>query len=298
MTIINAPFRSEYGFESPGFFVDTFGNVVVRTLTQSAGGDNNTESPADFNITESGGGGGFVFSGIIGATPDVNLYRDRTYIFDLDLPTQTFYIYRTDGTVYFTGLVHSDGSSAENALAKSDGRLRWTIPLNAPDTLYYGNSTRSIQGSFIIGDPVGTFSTIAITEDIDSTDSTTGALTIIGGAGIAKNLNVGGTLTAAAFQLNGAGIAEISSGTNLALNADNRIILKVSDVLIGSIDSNGLSISLNNSSINNSVIGDIAPSTATFISASVTDTPVSANNVTNKSYVDNTVTTLAVAFGL
>ncbi len=297
MTVINAPFRSEYGFESPGFLVDSSGNVIVRTLSQTAGGTD-VETPADYNVTESGGGGGFLFSGVIGSTPDVQLYRDRTYIFDLNLPTQTFYLYRTDGTTYFSGLVHSDGSSSEDALAKNSGRLRWTIPLNAPDTLYYGNSTRSIQGSFIIGDPIGTFSTISVTEDTDSSDAASGALIVSGGAGIAKNLFVGGTLTAASFQLNGTGIAEISSGTNLAINADNRIILRVSDVLIGSIDSDGLSISLNNSSINNTVIGDIAPSTATFISASITETPVNGNNAANKNYVDNTVTTLAVAFGL
>lgn len=297
MTIINAPFRSEYGFESPGFLVDSSGNVIVRTLSQTEGGSD-VETPADFNVTESEGGGGFLFSGTIGATPDITLYRDRTYIFDLNLPTQTFYIYRTDGTTYFSGLVHSDGSSSEDALAKNSGRLRWTIPLNAPDTLYYGNSTRTIEGTFNIGDPVGTFSTINVTEDANASDSETGALTVAGGAGIAKDLFVGGVLTAASFQLNGAGLAEISSGTNLALNADNRIILRVSDVLIGSIDSNGLSISINNSSINNSVIGDIAPSTATFISASITDTPLLGNNATNKTYVDNTVTTLAVAFGL
>lgn len=297
MTVINAPFRSKFGFESPGFFVDSAGNVIVKTLSQTEG-DTGVEAPADYIVTESSGGGGFIFSGLPGSTPDFSIYRDRTYIFELDLSSQGFYLFQTDGTPYFSGLVHSDGSSSADALGKSTGKLRWTVPLSCPDTILYGNSTRSIEGTITVGDPVGTFSTITITEETQSTDVDNGSLIVAGGAGIAKNLFVGGTLTAASFQLNGAGIAEISSGTNLALNADNRIILKVSDVLIGSIDSDGMSISLNNSSINNSVIGDISPSTANFISASVTETPVSANNVTNKNYVDNTVTSLAVAFGL
>jgi hypothetical protein len=297
MTILNTPFRSKYGFESPGFAVDSAGNVIVRTLSQTAG-DTGVETPADYTIIEPLGGGGFIFSGIIGTTPDLSLYRDRTYIFELDLATQGFYLFEEDGTPYFNGLVHSDGSSSVDALGKSTGRLRWTIPLNCPSIIKYGNSTRSIQGTITVGDPIGTFSSVAITEDTQAIDINSGVLVVAGGAGIAKDLFVGGTLTTESLQLNGSGIAEISSGTNLALNAENRIILKVSDVLIGSIDSNGLSISLNNSSINNSVIGDVTPSTATFISASITETPVSANNVTNKSYVDNTVTTLAVAFGL
>lgn len=297
MTILSAPFKSQYGFESPGFLVDSVGNVIVKTLSQTEG-DTGVEAPADYTVTEATGGGGFLFSGLIGSTPDFSIYRDRTYIFDLNLDTQGFYLFQTDGTPYFNGLVHSDGSSSADALGKSTGKLRWTIPLSCPDTILYGNSTRSIEGTITVGDPVGTFSTVTITEDTQSTDIDSGALIVAGGAGVAKNLFVGGTLTAASFQLNGAGIAEISSGTNLALNADNRIILRVSDVLIGSIDSDGLSISLNNSSINNSVIGDVSPSTATFLSASITETPVSSTNVTNKSYVDNTVTTLAVAFGL
>jgi len=297
MTVINAPFRSKFGFESPGFFVDSAGNVIVKTLSQTEG-QTGLETPADYTITESFGGGGFVFSGITGATPDLTLYRDRTYIFELDLDTQGFYLFQANGTPFFSGLVHSDGSSSEDALGKSTGRLRWTIPLTCPDIILYGNSTRTIEGTITVGDPVGTFSSISITGNTQSTDVDNGALVVAGGAGIAKNLFVGGTLTAASFQLNGAGIAEISSGTNLALSADNRIILKVSDVQIGTIDSDGLSISLNNSSINNSVIGDVSPSTATFLSASITETPVSSTNVTNKSYVDNTVTTLAVAFGL
>lgn len=297
MTILSAPFKSQYGFESPGFLVDSVGNVIVKTLSQTEG-DTGVEAPADYTVTEATGGGGFLFSGLIGSTPDFSIYRDRTYIFDLNLDTQGFYLFQTDGTPYFNGLVHSDGSSSADALGKSTGKLRWTIPLSCPDTILYGNSTRSIEGTITVGDPVGTFSTVTITEDTQSTDIASGALIVAGGAGVAKNLFVGGTLTAASFQLNGAGIAEISSGTNLALNADNRIILRVSDVLIGSIDSDGLSISLNNSSINNSVIGDVSPSTATFLSASITETPVSSTNVTNKSYVDNTVTTLAVAFGL
>ncbi len=297
MTVINAPFRSKFGFESPGFLVDSVGNLTVRSISQTSG-DNNVETPADYVITEISNGNEFSFSGLAGPNPTLIIYRDRTYSFDIELDTQTFSLFRTNGTQYYNGLVHSDGSSAADALDKSSGRLRWTVALDTPDSLYYGNATRSIQGNIEVRDPIGTFSTILVKDDTESSNATTGALLVSGGVGIAKNLNVGGTLTTADLQLNGVGIAEISSGTNLSFNADNKIVLKVSDVLVGYIDSSGLSISLNNSSINDSVIGDVTPSTATFISASITETPVSGNNVTNKSYVDNTVTTLAVAFGL
>ena len=55
----------------------------------------------------------------------------------------------------------------------------------------------NVLGTTSVGGPVGFGGAVHITDLTQSTSTTTGALIVDGGAGIAKNVNVGGTLTAA-----------------------------------------------------------------------------------------------------
>ena len=114
-----------------------------------------------------------------------------------------------------------------------------------------------------------------------------------GGVGIAEDLYVGGRLN-----VSGTGIAKLDSTTNLDINAANKIILQVGNIKLGEINSQGLAIAINNSSIDNTVIGATSPSTAAFTSGTVSSLPIVKTSLTNRQYVDSTSLSLAIAFGL
>ena len=42
-----------------------------------------------------------------------------------------------DANLYNDGLSHSDGTSGSSAQDKTSGTWTWTVPSNAPSTLYY-----------------------------------------------------------------------------------------------------------------------------------------------------------------
>jgi len=291
-TIINAPFKSTFGFVSPNFSVDALGNVIARSITQSEGTTN--DAPVDFEVTESPGGVAFYIAPSLDSNPPIEVFRSSTYIFSLNLSVQVFNIYLEDQTTpYIAGLKHSDGSVGDDALSKQDGKLSWLIPVNAPNILYYGNQSTGDFGLITVGDAIGQFSTVNITEDISSTSTSTGSLTVVGGAGITENLNVGETITAS--ELNS---SILKSASTLELSSIGNLSIRINNTLTGTIGVNGSTIPVINTTINNTVIGDVTPSTATFVSASITELPTTNTNITNKSYVDSTATALAIAFGI
>lgn len=293
--IINTPFSSEYGFKSNGFTVDEDGNIVATSITLS-NDDDTVTTPADFVLTQSGND--LVFASE-GTNPDIELTRSQSFIFDLTLTNINFTIYGEDQISLFSiGLRHSDGTTGVNAQSKTSGRLVFNVPVNAPDTLYYGSSTNGvILGSLIISDPTGTFSTVNVNATIQSTSTTTGALIVAGGVGVAGSLTVGDEIISPTINTD-----SISSTDILVLDSQNKITVKHAGVTLGQIDANGSSVPLVNttvddSSINNTSIGSITPSTASFTSATVT-TVIGTTSVTNKTYVDSTATALAIAFGI
>lgn len=319
--VINSPYESKYGFKSPGFIVDEEGNVVVRTLIQSsaeAPGDI-LGLPVDYTVTLSDAGDAYIFNGDINQpTPTIEIQRNGQFVFDLSLTKSVttvnldafgnpivvdvelpLYFYEEDQiTLYSSGLIHSDGSTEEDAQGKISGTLVFRVPISAPDILYYGNIDAQIIGRIDVVDPVGQFGTVDVNSTVQSTSTTTGALKVGGGVGIAKNLFVGGSVNATSLNINGVGIPVVGSATNLELTAGNKIIIKIDNTLIGEIDSLGSSIAINNTTIENTTIGATTPSTAAFTSASIAEVPVNESDVTNKSYVDQTATALAIAFGL
>lgn len=294
-TVVNSPFRSEFGFESTGFLVDDEGNISAKsiTLVEVEPEIPDTNLPADRIFEEVDGN--FRISGNVTDNPTFIVFRTRLTTIDLDLTGLTFNIFTDDtfSTFYSTGLAHDSGDAGDDAQGKQTGRLAWTVALSAPDTLYYANSDGSIFGIITVLNPPSAFSTVEITGTNPSTNTTTGALTVAGGAGIEGDLNLGGELN-----IQGIGIPVVSSTTNLDLEAGNAIVVRINDVLLGEIKSSGSEIPVNNTTIENTTIGVTTPSTAAFTAATVTNTAASNTDVTNKKYVDTTATALAITFGI
>jgi hypothetical protein len=290
MAVINSPFESQYGFKGPGFSVDNLGNITAKSIITS---DVAEESQlVDFTVTEENNA--FLIQGYAGVNPTISIARAKSYKFSITLPLLGFTIYsELPDTKYNTGLVYQDSATGEDAQGKLTGTLTFNVSLNTPDVLYYGNADGNVYGTINVVDPIGQFSTVDVNSIINSTSSTTGAVTIAGGVGIEKDLHVGGELN-----LSGLGIPRLSSLTNLELNASNKIILQVNDIKLGELNSNGLSITINNSTINNTAIGETSPSTAAFTSATVATLPTVDASITNRQYVDSTALSLAIAFGL
>jgi hypothetical protein len=279
------PFRSEYGFSSPSFTVDADGNIVATSIILSEPTDGGT-SVVDFEVTWSGSG--FLIDGYVGVNPSIELARNRTYRFSLDTNSIGFYIENIDGDEFNTGLIHSDGDRGEDAQGKVTGILQFTVPTNAPNVLKYSDGS-SVFGLIDIIDPIGTFSSVSVNSLTNSTNSITGALKVAGGVGIEKSLYVGELINT----------HDIESDSSLNIVAANEIKLIISDSsVIGTVDTSGLSIPITNSTINNTVIGNVTPTTGVFTTAQVNTTPTNSTDVTNKNYVDTQVTALAIAFGL
>jgi hypothetical protein len=305
MTIIRKPFTSQYGFSSPGFEVDAQGNIIATSIV--AAGAVGGIGASDYAVTDEPGY--FIINNSGQQNSALAVTRNTRFTFTLDLSEYTFSIF-TDAagtTLYSTGLSHTsvDGvlTSAAAAQGKSTGSLLLTVAPGAPNTLYYGDATAGIIGTINVADASGLFGELSVSGTTQSTSITSGALVVAGGAGIQKNLSVGGYITTDGLDIDGVGVANITSTTNLELDAANRIIIKNDNLFLGEINSTGLSIPINNSSIsvstiNSTSIGAVTPSTAAFTSATVSQTPTAITGVANKYYVDKTATALAIAFGL
>lgn len=322
MPVTYDAFESKYGFRSPNFTVDANGNIVANSISVAISGGN-TGAAVDFTVSEAFGGQ-YLIEGYIGPNPAITLRRSVRSSFSLTVPNLKFFIYESDlTTLYSTGLSHSITGQGEDAQGQTEGTLAFTVPLNAPSLLYYGNETGTIYGTINIVDPDGKFGSLEITNATNSTSETTGALTVTGGVGVGGDLYVGGEITAESISFNGVGITSLTTQTNLELDAGNKIVLKINNNQIGYIDSEGLEIPLKNiditnatigqSTINNTTIGLTSPAAGSFTnltatsavvntiaatSASVTSSPSSQNSITNKQYVDTTVTALAIALGM
>lgn len=294
-TIVNSPFKSKFGFESAGFTVDDEGNISAKSisLVDEVPDEVDTDLPADRKFVEVSGN--FRLSGSATDNPGFTVFRTKTTTIDLELSTLTFNIYSDAGftTLYNTGLSHSDGDSRENAQGKNAGRLAWSVPLSAPNTLYYANVNGTVSGTITVENAPSAFSEVDITSTIASTSTTTGALTVAGGVGVVGDINLGGNLN-----IQGLGIPALSSGTNLDLSAGNKIVVKINDVLLGSIGATGSALPVVDTTINNTTIGATTPATAAFTSATVSIEPAVNSGVANKQYVDRTAVSLAIAFGL
>lgn len=293
---IKLPLESGFGFRSPGFSVDSEGNLTATSFNITQEG-----APAGagvFDFTVSDDQANFFIDGLAGANPAITLARGKTYTFRLELVGFAFFIKRADGiTNQINGLAHSSDDTGVDAQGKTDGILSFSVPLNADSTLFYTDAQGVATGPITVVDPEGLFSSVSITSDAQSTSADSGALVVAGGVGVAGDLFIGGELNFA-----GVGIPRISSNTNLELNAVNKIVLQVNSIKVGEIDLTGLSTTINKSiitasSIDNSVIGGTIPAAAAFTNATVQNNPVTNNDITKKSYVDLTSIAFSIALG-
>lgn len=294
--IVNKPLESEYGFVSPSFTVDFDGNITARSITLEVVEEDPelVEVAADIDVSEVSGN--FRINDGLINNPGITLYRNSSKTIDLTLDTLTFNIFSSiDGTPVFynNGIRHSDGTTGVDSQGNNDGRLYFALPASAPDILYYGNADASVYGIITVLDPSGLFGDVNITGTTASTSTTSGALVVAGGVGIAEDLYIGGELNVA-----GVGIPKLTSFTNLELEAANKIMLRIDDMPLGELNSSGLAVTINNSTIDNTVIGGSTPAAGSFTSATVEGSPTVDNSVTNKQYVDSQALSLAIAFGI
>jgi hypothetical protein len=272
----NKSFQSQHGFNSPGFSVDAEGNIVALSLSVSKSLDADSNIIANFTVTDEAADTVFRIEERPGDNPQITLARGTTYVFNLALSSLQFYIKQRDKETNFnSGLIHSSGTSGAAAQGQSSGVLSFTVPLSAPDVLYYSNGT-TITGLINVVNPTGLFGT----------------------ATISNELVVEGNLILA-----GVGSPQLTSETNLTFSAGNEIKLLIENNLVGIVSNNGLSIPINtsnivNSSIENSTIGISTPATAAFTTATIATVSNAGASITNKTYVDSTAISLAIAFGL
>ena len=293
MAVINSPLESQYGFKGPGFQVDNFGNITATSISTTI---SSGSSIVDFTVTENlvTDPTAYTIQEVAGDSPSITIARSRGYTFFLNTPTLEFNIYQDDQlTLYSTGLSHTDGTTGAESQGKVDGTLSFFVASSAPDVLYYGNTDRTIFGTINVVDPIGVFSTAAINATTVSTSSTTGALTVDGGVGIKGDLYIGGSLN-----IDGIGLTKITSATNLELEAANHIVVKIDGNSLGIVKPTGSTVPLIDTTINNTIIGAITPSTASFTSASVATLPTTDSSIANRQYVDSTALALSIAFGL
>jgi len=321
MAVDLKPFESDFGFKSPGFTVDDEGNVVVKSLSYLEDENGNVNLEQDYGVGNAGTQ--FVLSDglgnpLTGQNPSITLERGQSYIFELTLTgTLTFNIINAAGdALYNTGVSHTTADNTEttgaDAQGKQTGFFTFVVPINAPDTLYYGDLNAGTLGTINIEFPtitgIGQFSELVVsgnsslgpTEIIDTTESlslSSGALIVAGGAAVKKDLNVGGDLIANQIKTNGTGYAVFETQTNLGFNVGNRIDVIVGDTLIGNITAEGSALKISGTTIDDTVIGGTTPSSASFTDATVSKTASLPNDITNKTYVDLNSAAFAIALG-
>ena len=284
--------ESDFGFKSPSFSVDALGNIIANSIstTEPIGSGAGSAGITNFKITELDGS--FRFTGYEGSNPTIELERGKTYSFEIELTDLNFYVFLSNEATQYVNIIDSDGNSGLAAQGRTTGIIQLTIASDTADTLVYANNDVSVKGTFSIINPTGVFGGLSVTNTTSATGLGTGALKIAGGASVSKDLYIGGNLF-----MEGTGDVSFASSTNLTLGSNNRVIFTIDSTTIGEITEDGFKTPLVNTTVDNTVIGNTTPAAATFTTASVTSTPTTVNNVTNKAYVDQQDIALSIALG-
>jgi len=157
MTITTNPFYSKYGFNSPGFSVDSDGNITVKSITSEVPIVDNNAGGAEQTFEVRDSGGSFEIDGTA-QNPKITLTKTKTYEFDIVLTGAfTWSIRTSQGNDYETGVTFVDangntltGTSAHN---NAEGTMTWVIPSNAPSGMYYSNVDGSVTGEIELLEP-------------------------------------------------------------------------------------------------------------------------------------------------
>lgn len=229
------------------------------------------------------------------------------------------YISTTIATTNFENvpvLTTLQGAAAQN---QSEGTLSITIPVDAPDFIFYGDGDGTPFGSIRVDDPtftgIGSFSAILNTGDLISNGQDAEISLQPTGTYSTVSINPQGGGFISNMDINAKSITTLGQTTLTPVNADVVIspqgsgLLSVSPINLGTVDNvdigqttarKGTFSRLESSQgvLNNTTIGADVPSTGAFTSATVESAPSDANDVTTKTYVDNTSTVLAIALGV
>ena len=341
MAVVKSPFEAQHGFKSPGFTVDEAGNVTLRSVTYTVT-EEATDVSGDYVVRDAGGN--FTFDGEFEAdgvtlklNPGVTLTRGSAYIFNLilrstnqagqTLGNNSFNIFQADSggyTTYDLGLSHlsTDAQTKkENSEAQGQfsGKVTFTVPTNAPNTLYYGDADNNPLSILTIEDPtitgVGSFSSILTTGNITAQgENAVITLSPTGSSGtVIINPSNGGTISN--MDITAQRLTALDNVTLNGTNADIRIepngsagTVKISPAAGGTIDNMNIgattpgTVSSTNliasaGTLNNTVIGNTKPTKAEFTTAKVQQSPTTGTAIANKKYVDSRATALAIALG-
>ncbi|MEO2040333.1 MAG: hypothetical protein ABGW79_00590, partial [Pirellulales bacterium] len=82
--------------------------------------------------------------------PTLTLYRGVTYALNLNVPGHPFYLQTTNGSGYQSQHVYSNGFDGNG---ETTGTHTWTVPLDAPDELFYQCEIHAaMNGRIVISD--------------------------------------------------------------------------------------------------------------------------------------------------
>jgi len=116
------------------------GEVLTATITDSNGVpvETNLQQNISYNATDNA----YIWNDISSNLyPTITLERGRTYTINVNVtdahPVRIQTNSDLNGTLYSDGLSHSSGNTGDDIHDVSNGTWTWTIPQNAPNTLYY-----------------------------------------------------------------------------------------------------------------------------------------------------------------
>ncbi len=123
------------GYINVHLSADNLGTIVAQgNIGSNKDDDASSGSGETFNVTNQGASA-YIFNGgdfSNESNPDLTLKRGVTYEFDLNTPGHPFLIKTTQSTG--TGDTYTDGVSNNGAV---DGKVTFTVPMDAPDSLFY-----------------------------------------------------------------------------------------------------------------------------------------------------------------
>jgi len=311
-------FESEFGFKSPGFEVDDEGNVTLRSITYSV--IEEEDSTADYQVTQNIAGTGFNFAGVVGDNPTITLEKGSTYSFDITLSTLTWNIKTGDGSSpYNEGIsvvVGGNTFTGADAQNRTTGTFTFNVPVDAPDTLRFSDADGLPFGLITVQEPVitgnasfrtltvaGNLNALGTDADIRLQPTGIGTVRISAGSGSISGLDItANTLSATSevtLQPVDQNVTIIPTGTGtLTINSGAKGTINNMDVGT-TVPAAGTftALTATSGSLNGISIGTTTPASGSFTTVSATGTPTSANDLTNKSYVDNNSIAFAIALG-
>lgn len=140
-TIINSASAAAYASSS------AYTDSEINALTTNDIPEPIIEGSQTFTVINDGLGA-YVVDGV--SNPTFNLVRGKTYTFVINASGHPFWIQTVSGG-YSSGNIYSTGTTN---LGTDNGTITWSIPLDAPSTLYYACQFHSsMQGTINIVDP-------------------------------------------------------------------------------------------------------------------------------------------------